>query len=57
MTDCLLQTFEETAILSQEFQELKLKFEEEVRGKLRLKAVLMEYEKTIAKLIDGNRIY
>lgn len=47
---------EETAILAQEFQELKLKYDEEVRGKLRLKSVLVEYEKTIAKLIDGKVI-
>lgn len=48
----LKQAAEETAILAQEFQELKLKHDDELRGKLRLKSVLVEYEKTIAKLID-----
>lgn len=48
----LKQANEEQAILAQEFQELKLKYEEEGRGKLRLKTLLSEYENTIAKLID-----
>eukprot|EP00026_Physarum_polycephalum_P005810 Phypoly_transcript_05848.p1 GENE.Phypoly_transcript_05848~~Phypoly_transcript_05848.p1 ORF type:complete len:541 (+),score=152.90 Phypoly_transcript_05848:153-1775(+) len=48
----LFQMNEETAILAQEFQELKAKYDEEIRGKAKLKSVLAEYEKTIAKLID-----
>jgi hypothetical protein len=45
--------YEETSILAQEFQELKVKYEEELRGKVRFKQVMAEYEKTIAALIDG----
>jgi hypothetical protein len=49
----LIKMNEETAILAQEFQELRAKYDEELRGKAKLKSVLAEYEKTIAKLIDG----